>query len=264
MVEMITKGKEQVRGKSVLLYSGGMDSLMIDYLLKPDVLLNISMNSVYDKRERESFPDKEIVYLDNVIDLGRYERDDAIIPNRNAHLVLLASHYGETIWLGSVSGDRSFDKDQEFYMHMEILLNHMWQSQHWTEERRFEIYSPFKDRTKTDLVEEYLIKGGTEESLLKSYSCYKGEEKHCGHCKACFRKWVSLENNGIITGVEYWQKVPWEAPWLEEVMYQIYNGGYRGDEDTDIIDALEKTPRYVDLDRMEASSPIGWRSNENG
>ena len=34
MAEMITKGKEQVRGKSVLLYSGGMDSLMIDYLLK--------------------------------------------------------------------------------------------------------------------------------------------------------------------------------------------------------------------------------------
>ena len=43
MAEMITKGKEQVREKSVLLYSGGMDSLMIDYLLKPDVLLNISM-----------------------------------------------------------------------------------------------------------------------------------------------------------------------------------------------------------------------------
>ena len=176
---------------------------MIDYLLKPDFLLNISMNSAYDARERESFPDKEIKFLDDVIDLGIYERDDAIVPNRNAHLVLLASHYGETIWLGSVSGDRSFDKDQAFYSHMETLLNHMWQEQHWTEERRFEIYSPFKDRTKTDLVDEYLMKGGTEESLLKSYSCYEGEEKHCGHCKACFRKWVALENNGIITGVEY-------------------------------------------------------------
>ena len=68
MVNMITSGKEKVRGKSVLLYSGGMDSLMIDHLLKPDVLLNISMNSAYDARERESFPDKEIVFLDNVID----------------------------------------------------------------------------------------------------------------------------------------------------------------------------------------------------
>ena len=49
-MKMITDNKEQVRGKSVLLYSGGMDSLMIDFLLKPDVLLNISMNSNYDKR----------------------------------------------------------------------------------------------------------------------------------------------------------------------------------------------------------------------
>ena len=249
MAEMITKGKEQVRGKSVLLYSGGMDSLIINYLMKPDVLLNISMNSAYDARERESFPDGEYVFLDNVIDLGRYERDDAIIPNRNAHLVLLASHYGETIWLGSVSGDRSFDKDELFYSHMETLLNHMWQSQHWTEERRFTISSPFKDITKTRLVQEYLYSGGKSESLLKSYSCYEGEELHCGHCKACFRKWVALENNGIITGVEYWQKVPWEAPWLDEVLLQIFNGGYRGLEDTDIIDALEKTPKFLLLDQ---------------
>ena len=249
MAEMITKGKEQVRGKSVLLYSGGMDSLMIDYLLKPDVLLNISMNSAYDTRERESFPDKEIKFLDDVIDLGIYERDDAIVPNRNAHLVLLASHYGETIWLGSVSGDRSFDKDEIFYNHMETLLNHMWQKQHWTEERRFTVSSPFKDRTKTDLVDEYLIKGGTAEELLQSYSCYEGEEKHCGHCKACFRKWVALENNGIITGVEYWQKVPWEASWLDEVLLQIFNGGYRGLEDKYIVNALEKTPKYLLLDQ---------------
>jgi 7-cyano-7-deazaguanine synthase in queuosine biosynthesis len=256
MAEMITKGKEKNRNKTVLLYSGGMDSLMIDYLLEPDVLLNISMNSAYDKRERESFPDKEILYLDDVINLGRYERDDAIVPNRNAHLVLLASHYGETIWLGSVSGDRSFDKDEIFYNHMETLLNHMWQEQHWTEERKFTVSSPFKDRTKTDLVEEYLIKGGSTQSLLHSYSCYEGEQQHCGHCKACFRKWVALENNGIVTDDQYWKEVPWDAPWLEEVLYQIYNGGYRGIEDKDIIDALDKTPRYLDLDR--------YTNNENG
>jgi len=270
MAEMITKGKEQVRGKSVLLFSGGMDSLIINSLLKPDILLNVSMNSTYDDRERETFPNlisefEDLIYLDRELDLGRYERDDAIVPNRNAHLVLLASHYGETIWLGSVSGDRSFDKDETFYNHMETLLNHMWQKQHWTEERRFTVSSPFKDRTKTDLVEEYLEKGGQPQYLLDSYSCYEGEEQHCGQCKACFRKWVALENNVVEHNRDtYWKEAPWDAPWLEDVLYQIYNGGYRGDEDIDIIDALEKTPRYVDLDRMQNSSPIGWRSNENG
>ena len=214
------------------------------------------MNSVYDERERESFPDKEIIFLEDVMNLGRYERDDAIIPNRNAHLVLLASHYGETIWLGSVSGDRSVDKDEEFYLKMEKLLDHMWQEQHWTEERRFMISSPFKNKTKTQLVYEFLEMDGTEEALLISYSCYEGDKKHCGHCKACFRKWVALENNAIVTSDGYFKENPWEAPWLEEVLYQIYNGGYRGIEDKDIVHALDKTPRYVDLDR--------FTNNENG
>jgi nitrogenase molybdenum-iron protein alpha/beta subunit len=119
MSNMITEQREQVRGKTVLLYSGGMDSLIIDHIMRPDVLLNISMNSNYDKRERMSMEfDDRMVFLDDVLNLGQYERDDAIIPNRNAHLVLLASHYGETILLGSVSGDRSFDKDEKFYMRM--------------------------------------------------------------------------------------------------------------------------------------------------
>ena len=254
MAEMITKGKEQVRGKSVLLYSGGMDSLMIDYLMKPDILLNVNMRSSYDARERESFAHDKLnvdmsrmIYLHDELNLEDYERDDAIVPNRNAHLVLLASHYGETIWLGSVSGDRSFDKDQAFYLHMETLLNHMWQEQHWTEERRFTISSPFKDITKTRLVQEYLYSGGKSESLLKSYSCYEGEEKHCGHCKACFRKWVALENNGITglsvgdgtVGYGYWKEAPWEAPWLDDIRESIYNNTYRGEEDRDIVRALE-------------------------
>ena len=264
MAEMITSGKEKVRSKSVLLFSGGMDSLIINTLLKPDILLNVNMNSTYDARERETFPNlisefkqgENYIYLGKELDLGIYERDDAIVPNRNAHLVLLASHYGETIWLGSVNGDRSFDKDRKFYHHMETLLNHMWQEQHWTEERRFTVSSPFKDRTKTDLVEEYLMRAGQPQFLLDSYSCYEGEEKHCGHCKACFRKWVALENNGIVTGEQYWKEAPWDAPWLEEVLYQIYNGGYRGAEDKDIVHALDKTPRYVDLDR--------YANNENG
>ena len=52
-----------------------------------------------------------------------------------------------------------------------------------------------------------------------------------------------------MTGIDYWQKVPWEAPWLDEVLLQIFNGGYRGKEDTDIIDALELTPKYLLVDQ---------------
>ena len=224
---LITDQKETVRNKTVLLYSGGMDSLIIDQIMKPDVLLNISMDSNYDKRERLSMKyDDRMIFLDDVLNLGQYERDDAIIPNRNAHLVLLASHYGETILLGSVSGDRSFDKDEKFYMRMEDLLNHMWQEQHWTEERKFEVYSPYKDKTKTELVKEFLENEGQVTALAESYSCYEGGEKHCGTCKACFRKWVSLENNGI-KFKDYWIDDPKSANWVDEIKDAVYTRSYR-------------------------------------
>ncbi len=235
---MITDQKETVRNKTVLLYSGGMDSLIIDQIMKPDVLLNISMDSNYDKRERLSMKyDDRMIFLDDVLNLGQYERDDAIIPNRNAHLVLLASHYGETILLGSVSGDRSFDKDEKFYMRMEDLLNHMWQEQHWTEERKFEVYSPYKDKTKTELVKEFLENEGQVTALAESYSCYEGGEKHCGTCKACFRKWVSLENNGI-KFKDYWIDDPKSANWVDEIKDAVYTRSYRGKEDEDIQKAM--------------------------
>ena len=237
-MKMITDQKETVRNKTVLLYSGGMDSLIIDQIMKPDVLLNISMDSNYDKRERLSMKyDDRMIFLDDVLNLGQYEREDAIIPNRNAHLVLLASHYGETILLGSVSGDRSFDKDEKFYMRMEDLLNHMWQEQHWTEERKFEVYSPYKDKTKTELVKEFLENEGQVTALAESYSCYEGGEKHCGTCKACFRKWVSLENNGI-KFKDYWIDDPKSANWVDEIKDAVYTRSYRGKEDEDIQKAM--------------------------
>ena len=237
-MKMITDQKETVRNKTVLLYSGGMDSLIIDQIMKPDVLLNISMDSNYDKRERLSMKyDDRMIFLDDVLNLGQYERDDAIIPNRNAHLVLLASHYGETILLGSVSGDRSFDKDEKFYMRMEDLLNHMWQEQHWTEERKFEVYSPYKDKTKTELVKEFLENEGQVTALAESYSCYEGGEKHCGTCKACFRKWVSLENNGI-KFKDYWIDDPKSANWVDEIKDAVYTRSYRGKEDEDVQKAM--------------------------
>ena len=131
---VITNSREKVRNKSVLLFSGGMDSVMFSKLLNPDVLLYIPTESSYTDRETRAIDNliskgiidgDKLIKLDNTLNLKRFERDDYIVPNRNAFLILLASMYGETIYLGSVYGDRSKDKDKEFYKLMENLLNHM-------------------------------------------------------------------------------------------------------------------------------------------
>lgn len=249
-LNVITKGREKVRNKSVLLFSGGMDSVMFDLLLKPDVLLYVPMGSDYEKIESKKiielgksgvFDTDKMIVLDKELNLEAFERDDLIVPNRNAHLVLMASHYGETIYLGSVYGDRSFDKDKTFYKLMENLLNHMWEEQHWTEKRTFSVTSPYKDTTKTELIKEYVAAGGDVQSILDSYSCYRGLEQACGICKPCVRKAVSLICNNIEIPYGYYEQHPMSAPWIRELIPQMMEGKYRGREDAEFLKAIELT-----------------------
>ena len=128
---------------------------------------------------------------------------------------------------------------------MTDLLNHMWKEQHWTEERIFTVSSPYKDKTKTEIVKEYLDKGGSAEALLDSWSCYDPQVEYllhpevaCGWCKPCFRKWISLHNNKIDIPKDYYKNDPWEAPWLPELKPKLLQGIYRGAEDKDWIAAL--------------------------
>jgi len=247
MVNMITKGKDIPTGKKVLLFSGGMDSLMMNYLLNPDILLVIPHGNKYQKRELEVIEnlmkkgviDRAKVVFDESLELGWAERDDAIIPNRNLYFITLATHYGETIYLGSVYGDRSSDKSLEFFSKCEDMFNYLFKDQHWCENRTFKIEATYKDYTKTELVKLFLEKGGKADDLLTSYSCYDGKDIACGICKPCFRKWVSLENNNINTD-NYFENNPWEADWVPQILEQINSPeGYRGREDKEILRALE-------------------------
>ena len=255
MVNMITKCKEKPTGNMVLLFSGGMDSVIFDHLLKPDVLLYLPTGSKYEYIETKKLDvlamkgyidSQKLVVLPDVLNLSSFERDDAIVPNRNAFLLLFASLYGETLILGSVQGDRSYDKDEIFYKKMEALLNHMWKEQHWTEERSFKVISPYKNTTKTQLIKDYLADGGKPEVLLESWSCYDPQveyllhpEQACGWCKPCFRKWISLHNNKIVIPENYYKNDPWKAPWLSELLPLVMKCKYRGSEDLDWCVALQ-------------------------
>ena len=248
-MSIITKAKFKETGKKVLLFSGGMDSLMIEHFLKPDVLLYIPSGSSFEKVETKKlhsllangYVDKDkLVIFDDVLNLKRFERDDYIVPNRNAFYLLLASMLGETLTLGSVSGDRSNDKDEMFFAKIQDLMSYMWKEQHWTEERKFKVTSPYKDHTKTELVKEYMDTGGTSKALLESYSCYSGNETPCGICKPCFRKWIALINNDINIPNGYYINDPSSVDWLNELKDQVQAGTYRGKEDQDWINALKK------------------------
>ena len=235
--------REVVRGKSVLLFSGGMDSVMYAYLLNPDRLLRIGMNEKYEVEEgkhadevvRRAGWKGKYIKVDGVFDLSRYEREDYIIPGRNVYIVTLASLYGEEIYLSSVEGDRSLDKDKVFYEQMTSLLNHIWDEQHWTEKREFVMTAPFKEYTKTRLLKKYIEEGGDISLIYESYSCYEGKRKPCGVCKPCVRKAVAIVNNAL--GIDdYFESDP--TPAIDSLVEEIHAGKYdRGEENADILEA---------------------------
>ena len=64
----------------------------------------------------------------------------------------------------------------------------------------YEVVMPFKNMTKVEIVKYFLDKYWNPELLWEeSRSCYLGNEKECGVCRSCLRKYVALKLNGIYT-----------------------------------------------------------------
>lgn len=105
--------QKNISNTKVLLYSGGMDSWLIDKIWKPDLRLFVDMGTASAREERKRLPaDVKVVEFQS---LGQFERpQDFILPLRNLYLFMIASNYGEEICLGATSTDVNLDKTQEF------------------------------------------------------------------------------------------------------------------------------------------------------
>jgi 7-cyano-7-deazaguanine synthase in queuosine biosynthesis len=262
---------KKIKGKTVLLFSGGMDCYCINQLEKPDVLLYIDNNSAYSKYEKTFLKQKQaegfyenLVFVDNFIDMSTIERDDKIIPARNAYFILKAAEYGDTIILGATSGDRSTDKDITFAKQMEDILNHIYEASHWVGEegRKITVDFRYKSFTKKQILEKFVMErtktsGATYEEAKQivstelstmTVSCYDfkkvdGETKPCGTCKPCTRKWLALlGSTGVDTGA-YFATNPREyfnTDTIQSWIAKESGNNNRGPESKEIIDTLEK------------------------
>lgn len=236
---------EEIKGKKVLLYSGGLDSWLIDKLWKPDVKLYIDMNTEYSLAEKFILP-KDVIKEE--LDLGKWERKDAIVPLRNLYLIMYATNYGDIICTGSLAGDRSLDKSFEFYDKTEDMINYLYGPQWWIPEgRHIEIERQFKYLTKTELLQKYLDQGGDIEKAWKeSFSCYhpKGLDV-CHVCKPCQRKFITFAEFGYVD--ESW--LPFVIPAIgRDMIPQIKAGTYgRGEKEEQTI--VEIYERYKEYDK---------------
>lgn len=228
--------------KKVLLYSGGMDSWLIDKIWKPDVKAYINMHTRYSEEEMKRLP-KEVRIID--FPLGQYEREDAIVPLRNLYLCMVVCNEIEgdlDICLGATAGDRVLDKSYPFIEKATEILNYLYQPQHWIPEgRKIRINIDFKDKTKRELLAEYLAEqGDIDKAWAETFSCYDPEDgKECWQCKPCFRKFTSFVLNGYIPPQTITEKA---INYIEkDILPLIESGVYgRATEEKDILEVLEK------------------------
>lgn len=191
--------------KKVLLFSGGFDSKLQEWLIKPDVLLYVDMKTSYSEAEIRELKKLPKRYLDRLIikelPLGEYERENKYLPYRNLILGAIAMQYGQHVYFGFNYKDDAPDKDYVFMDKLNSLFRHLninclwdmnWESGH------FSFSAPFKRYTKTEMVRLCLKNGMPKEVIQHTRSCYDGvSEKGCGECLVCANKAVALLNNGI-------------------------------------------------------------------
>lgn len=205
IVDPETLGKKT--NKSVLLYSGGMDSYIISQLENFDTILYIDSKSKYSKIEIEFLKEQGLnVVIDERLNLSDVEMESALVPLRNLFFVMIASYYGDRIVLGATAGDRSSDKDETFAKLTSELLSYIYKPSWWSEGREIFIDLKYKTFTKKQLLESYIInKGSVEDLATKSFSCYHPTDtnKPCGVCKPCVRKWLTLLPHGYDMSIHY-------------------------------------------------------------
>ncbi len=193
-------------GKSVLLFSGGMDSYSIAKLTSPDILLYCNIGLPEQMKEIQSINEMDLDGFNVVFDDRLYLRDqklsNEIVPMRNLFFVMIGAYYGSHVMLGATAGDTTNDKDYEFADKTNEVLRHIFSNPNKNPStimgsKGFTVSLPYKDKTKSQIVKEYIDAKFSIRELVNTRSCYSSGEKECGVCRSCLRKFVAFASNGI-------------------------------------------------------------------
>lgn len=177
----------------ILLYSGGLDSYIAWHFLNKPQTIYYPLRHRYQNFEvRAIWKTIPNTILDYSLELGEWEEKDANIPMRNALMLMMASFYSSRICLVVQKGEMSIpDRSPEFFSKISGWISFLRNGE------PIDIFTPFSQMTKTQMVKWYLDNNLSVVDLLKTRSCFSLEPSPCGACGACFRRWVAFKNNGI-------------------------------------------------------------------
>jgi len=182
--------------KEILLFTGGVDSFIAYFYLNRPPCLYVDLGHRYAEKEKKNVMRiaKKVgmdLRIESCLKLGKWEEEDANIPMRNMFLVMIGSYFADRIYLITQRGEMSIpDRSKEFYKKASEIISFL-------HGKKKEVYSPFFNMTKQDIVGWYKEQGLDLDLLKETISCFSSAEGRCGRCPACFRQWVAFSYNGI-------------------------------------------------------------------
>ena len=212
---------------AAIIVSGGMDSITLLYEMRKRIGLAISFDYgsnhnhreipfakehceklgiphiVIDMRFLGKYLKSALLEGDDAIPEGDYDSDNmsaTVVPFRNGIMLSVAAGMAEDrglsrILMANHSGDHAIYPDcrPDFVAAMAGAVREGTYN-------GVELFTPYTHWTKTDIARRGKQLGI---DYGKTWSCYKGGEKHCGKCGTCQERQQALREAGITDTTEY-------------------------------------------------------------
>lgn len=210
----------------IILYSGGLDSTVLLHKYRDSIksALSFEYGSNHNAKELSmaEYNCKKLVIEHIVFSLnfmknfkssllegadkiptGNYNKENmksTVVPFRNGIMLSIAGGLAESkgieyILIANHAGDHEIYPDCR-----ETFIQSMNNALVYGTYNNTSILSDFNNMTKSDIVK---IGQALNVDFSKTWSCYKGDEKHCGGCGTCIERKRAFEKAKIRDETEY-------------------------------------------------------------
>lgn len=213
--------------KSLIILSGGMDSVTLLYDKKDEIAVAVTFDygSNHNKREEEfakyhcnelgiehiiipltfihDYFKSSLLESASAIPDGHYEDEtmkSTVVPFRNGIMLSVACGLAESRELEKVLIANHFGDHAIYPDCRKGFIDAMSEAMKCGTYKGITIDAPYTTITKTDIAK---IGKSLGIDYSKTYSCYKGGEKHCGKCGTCVERKEALRDAGIEDPTEY-------------------------------------------------------------
>lgn len=213
--------------KSLIILSGGMDSVTLLYDKKDEIAVAVTFDygSNHNKREEEfakyhceklgiehiiipltfihDYFKSSLLEGASAIPDGHYEDEtmkSTVIPFRNGIMLSVACGLAESRELEKVLIANHFGDHAIYPDCRKGFIDAISEAMRNGTYKGITIDAPYTTITKTDIAK---IGKSLGIDYSKTYSCYKGGEKHCGKCGTCVERKEALRDAGIEDPTEY-------------------------------------------------------------